>query len=221
MKRIGFRTLVITMLPVVGSVLMGCTSSEEDTIDKAVEKTLTVVAKIEGTLTAVPLQKSLTPTAGNTPAAPTIAILHKTVIANSEISTRQGPSTLFDVVGTIPQGATAIVTGCNRDEGWLQLQSGEWIPESAAPGFSCLELPDVMGRRIPTDTPQPKLTSVKTGKIVRQGVNVRAGPGTKYDKVSPIKRRETVQISGRNSQNTWLRACCHEVYDGWVNRKFV
>ena len=69
----------------------------------------------------------------------------------------------------------------------------------------------------PTATPQPA-----TGKVNTELLNLRAGPGTNFDKVDGLKQDTIVVITGRSQDDTWLQVNVPILgKSGWVAAQYI
>lgn len=62
------------------------------------------------------------PTATPTPAAAPVQNCSPTLVANTVANVRGGPGTEYNIVGSLPQGASAAVAGKNQDGTWWYIQ---------------------------------------------------------------------------------------------------
>jgi len=68
-----------------------------------------------------------------------------------------------------------------------------------------------------TATPQPA-----SGKVNTELLNLRAGPGTSYNKIDGLKQDTIVVITGRTQDNTWLKVTVPILgKDGWVAAEYI
>ena len=72
-------------------------------------------------------------------------------------------------------------------------------------------------RRPPTKTPTPAPYAVVTAETL----NVRAGPGTGYDRIAQVRRGERLAIIGRNQACDWFKVKITGSKTGWVAVNYV
>jgi hypothetical protein len=71
----------------------------------------------------------------------------------------------------------------------------------------------------PQATPTPPPAS---GKVNTELLNLRAGPGTSYDKIDGLKQDTIVVITGRTQDSTWLQVKVPILgKDGWVAAQYI
>ena len=67
-----------------------------------------------------------------------------------------------------------------------------------------------------TSTPSPMPTSTTPQVLVDGTYNVRAGPGTNYDRVGQVQAGQTLDIMARNPDGTWWQVCCVDGERVWI-----
>ncbi|HIQ04604.1 MAG TPA: hypothetical protein EYH31_02800 [Anaerolineae bacterium] len=67
---------------------------------------------------------------------------------------------------------------------------------------------------IPTPTPAP--TPSKPHLVVNRTANLRAGPGTVYDRVGQAKAGQSFDVVGKNKDGTWWQICCVNGKEAWI-----
>jgi len=72
-------------------------------------------------------------------------------------------------------------------------------------------------RHPPTKTPTPEPYALVTA----QTLNVRAGPGTEYDRIAQVKRKERLLIVGRDRGCDWFKVKTAGGKVGWVSVNYV
>ncbi|MGQ9586339.1 MAG: SH3 domain-containing protein, partial [Anaerolineae bacterium] len=75
----------------------------------------------------------------------------------------------------------------------------------------------------PTDTPVPPTPTPEPPQAVINidSLNVRAGPGTSYDRVGQARQGQRFDIVGRTEDGKWLQICCLQGRTGWVAAQYV
>jgi len=76
---------------------------------------------------------------------------------------------------------------------------------------------------IPTDTPVPPTPTLEPPEAVVKidALNVRAGPGTNYDRIGQVRSGQRFDIVGRTKGGAWLQICCLQGRTGWVATEYV
>jgi uncharacterized protein YgiM (DUF1202 family) len=70
-------------------------------------------------------------------------------------------------------------------------------------------------RATPTDTPTPTHTPVPDAVVVAP-LNLRSGPGTAYDIISTLSPGQTLTVTGRIADASWLQVNTDQMQEGWV-----
>lgn len=159
-----------------------------------------------------------------TPAVAVTETTQVTVTVNSDANLRAGPGTTFDTTGGVTAGSSVVVVGRFDTDNWYLLSDGNWIfgallsaavadvpvvdaqgrivsgeneGQSVLPGAE-----STTGRTRETPTPPPAAAFQLT---VNTLANLRAGPGTNFDRVGSVDVGATITITGRNPEGDWLR----------------
>ncbi len=71
-------------------------------------------------------------------------------------------------------------------------------------------------------SPPPADGSI-TGVVIADALNVRAGPGTNFDKLGTVVRDQTVAVLARNETGDWWLICCvtNTEIQGWVSASYL
>lgn len=97
---------------------------------------------------------------------------------------------------------------------WTPTQSGGGDqPEPTATSPAAGETPA---------SPPPADGSI-TGVVIADALNVRAGPGTNFDKLGTVVRDQTVTVLARNETGDWWLICCvtNTSTQGWVSASYL
>ena len=145
-----------------------------------------------------------------------------------DMNVRSGPGTAYDRIGGAAEGETYDVTGKSQDGQWWQIdfdgRSGwifapyvlaanvENVPVVDAPQAGATETEDPT-----TETPATPAEPLAT---TAGDLNVRAGPGTEYDRIGGANEGEEFAITGRSSDGEWWRID-FEGRSGWLYAPFV
>ncbi len=70
----------------------------------------------------------------------------------------------------------------------------------------------------PTPTPAPKGPQAT---IKGETINVRGGPGATFPILTTAKAGQSFDVSGRNTDTSWLQICCFDGKPGWVSAALV
>lgn len=69
----------------------------------------------------------------------------------------------------------------------------------------------------PTATPVPQADAV----VLTPSLNVRVGPSTDYDVQGSLSEGDELEVTGRNSDASWLRVAAASGLTGWVSADFL
>ena len=142
-----------------------------------------------------------------------------TVTADT-LNIRKGPGTKYDSVGKVYKGdkVTILETDGNWgkiEKGWISLKYVKMDSASGSTGSSS------SSSSSSTSTDKKYSTMVTDGKTTalgtvttNQGLNVRYGPSTDYQKITTIKGGETVTYYQKSGN--WIR-----ISSGWISYKYV
>lgn len=132
---------------------------------------------------------------------------------------RSGPGTTYAKVGSLPSGKTIVIKSCNKACDWYQLEEGAWIAaflvvpveeDAAGQTSTSVKSPSAL----PTATALPTISGPRDvqGASAQSDGNLRAGPGTDYDRVGGVKAGQTLDITGRTAAGDW-----YQLADGnWI-----
>jgi uncharacterized protein YgiM (DUF1202 family) len=127
------------------------------------------------------------------------------VVANAYV--RAGASTDRKALGKLPRGTKVYIV--DRYQGWCKVSAPEiergWIRHDL------LETDVETGRRLTAEgTPTTKTKAFVEGEVV----HLRAGPGSRFDKVAKLRRGQTLWVTGQ--EGMWRKVKVHDGAEGWV-----
>lgn len=132
------------------------------------------------------------------------------------LNVRDAPDvTRGNVITRISRGETYPVLSFNTNRTWAQISLGNtlgWVSTN----FINIEDAD----NIPITTPDAPQT---TGFIVTATpftVNIRTGPGTRFNDIGNLPSGDTAQVIGRNAEATWWQIN-YEGIEGWVSAQYA
>lgn len=141
---------------------------------------------------------------------------------------RKGPGTEFEVGGNVAANTPLTLFGRNDIGDWVQVRlpdrTGGWmstsllainVPVASIPVPA--NVPAVAIATKPPAPPSPTATAIPLGPIVRQGANLRAGPGTNYQVIGQATKSQLLQIVGKNSDGSWYKLA----NDAWIAASLV
>lgn len=145
-----------------------------------------------------------------------------------DMNVRSGPGTAYDRIGGAAEGETYDVTGKSQDGQWWQIdfdgRSG-WIfaPYVLAANVENVPIVDApQAGATETGDPATETPATPAGPLATAAgdLNVRAGPGTEYDRIGGANEGEEFPITGRSSDGEWWRID-FEGRSGWLYAPFV
>jgi uncharacterized protein YgiM (DUF1202 family) len=207
----------------------------------ALTLTLTFTPSATNTLSPTPtatLTLTSTQTATSTPFQ---------VVVSSDVGAyvRSGPGIEYEVVGTVEEDQTFNALAHIVTQGgdiWYLIEWTAGTPAWISAWVAVLE-GDVEIERVaravtipPTPTPSPTLTPTQTpipsptptlppganAQVSgREGVNLRDGAGTQYQRLQTLPPGTPLLLIGRNQSMTWLEVATFEGRFGWVSAEFI
>jgi len=149
------------------------------------------------------------------PTEPTGKPIATGTITADELNIRKGPGTGFEKVGVYVEGNTVdiyeIKDGWGRtDKGWISMKHVKQVDETDKPADK-EDTPDI--------EKEPEIESDGKTKVKGYGVvdigslNVRTGPGTKYEKIGEVKSGE--RYAYYQKSGSWVR-----IEKGWVSTSY-
>ena len=137
------------------------------------------------------------------------------------LNVRSGPGTDRDLIGIVTKGAKLYVTAFADNWCWAKLPSGKW-------GWVAewhLQFSYDKGRELAEDTggsqagSRPSSAPAATPAWINvEGVNVRSGPGTGYEKRGKLSKGDKVYVVARDGD--W-RKCRTPGGYGWIRRDLL
>jgi uncharacterized protein YraI len=138
----------------------------------------------------------------------------------TQVNVRAAPSTASESVGMIGPFVKIQVIGMDASGSWYQIiysnsKTGKgWVRAEYAQVNASTEIPLVETSASPG--------SAVSG-LVKQKINVRNGPGTKFDLLGVLNPNDIVSITGRDSSSAWIQIEFANSPDGrgWVSAEFL
>ncbi len=129
---------------------------------------------------------------------------------------RSAPSEDADVIGLVAAGGTVTVTARDSTGRWYRLEDGTWIdaddlvdaPQDQLPVVMVESLQPPEGPEEPSppsveDTTSPPTQLEAVTAVVNADSNLRAGPGTDFDRVDGVNFGEEVSVVGISADGEW------------------
>lgn len=187
-----------------------------------------------GALWATQAPAEPTATVEEAPPTPTPDWTGKVVLDITQpIVLRAAPAPSADTTGVLRRGDKVAIAGCDTDVLWCQTEEGAWMfaymveeipdetPILGRPGVTVGEarvMPTPTEEASPTPTseptptvslmqllPTPTPTPIQVDTVVIDAANLRAGPGTTFDRIGNLPAGVTIQLSGQSADASWYR----------------
>jgi len=125
---------------------------------------------------------------------------------------RVGPGTNYDVITTVPQGTHVKIIGLGPEDKWFlielsALEGPAWIHQSlvelsgSVRGYRQLALRELVQLLRPGPNPAARPYLITQPKIL----NVRLGPGLKYDVITTVPQGTQAAIYGMDPDRKWFQ----------------
>lgn len=134
------------------------------------------------------------------------SVLGYVIIDTDALYVRYGPGTKYDVADKVYEGEK--VAYYQEKDGWLRIKSG-WISKAYTEKDEPLS--DKEASTLVTDG---KTTVLGYVIIDTDSLNVRYGPGTKYDKSGTVSEGD--RVAYYQEKNGWIR-----IKDGWISKAYT
>jgi hypothetical protein len=146
---------------------------------------------------------------------------------------RAAPAPAAEIVAVLRRGDRVALSGCAADLLWCQTEEGAWLLSymvGDVPGdlpvlnASGLTVRDVRDAPTPTPEPSPTPTSEPTPQVsllqllptptptpavvetvALDAANLRAGPGTEFERVGSVRSGETLRLIGQLADGSWYQ----------------
>ncbi|MCS6828738.1 MAG: SH3 domain-containing protein [Caldilinea sp.] len=146
---------------------------------------------------------------------------------------RAAPAPAAEIVAVLRRGERVALSGCNVDLLWCQTEDGAWLLSymvGEVPGdlpildAAGLTMRDLRDRATPTPEPTPTPTLEPTPQVnllqllptptptpagveavVLDTANLRAGPGTEFERVGSVRAGDTLRLVGRLADGSWYQ----------------
>ncbi len=137
------------------------------------------------------------------------------IVATGALNVRSGPGVAYGVVTVVYQGQTVWLLGRNQNASWVQVRLANnvagWVNASLLQSSVAINSLPVIGTQ-----PPAAVATVTTG-----AANVRSGPGLAYGVVAVVYQGQTVSLTGRNDNGSWVKVTTASGAAGWVNASLV
>ena len=215
---------LFSLFILVSSFLASCGG---DTPASTVNGTATAIAgRAGGSAPTI----TLNPTTGG--ANTRVAVRGAGFPAGSRVSLRLGAAQLYAVAVADPDGKVALAFtvpdelpdgASTADQELMVVLASDDTSLQATASFR-------VQRPTPTQPPTSrppaaptvtKPSSEPTGYVNFDFLNVRTGPGTKYDLIAKLNRSQSLSLVGRNSDGTWALVRLPGGQEGWVFTQYL
>ena len=140
-------------------------------------------------------------------------------ITADELNIRKGPGTGYDKVGSYKEGNTVdiyeVKDGWARtDKGWISMKHVKLVDEAGKDDDKTDEKDDTPDIDKEPEIESDGKTKVKGYGVVDSGsLNVRTGPGTKYEKIGEVARGQ--RFAYYQKSGSWVR-----IEKGWISTNY-
>ena len=123
-----------------------------------------------------------------------------TGVVNDGANLRSGPGATYDRVGGAAAGQTVQVVACNDACDWYKLETGAWIA-----AFLVTPAASTSPAAAPTQTVSNQATPIADRPTANNAANLRAGPGTSYERTGSVAAGAPLEITGRSEAGDWYQ----------------
>lgn len=147
--------------------------------------------------------------------APVAAQGNATIVNASRVNLRSGPGAGFPVVTVLARGQQLTLLGANADASWYQVQTTfghiGWVNARYISG-------NYPGIAVPQTAP----TGIQSAVVTADFLNLRAGPGANFPDLGTLSRGQTLNLVGRNADNSWVQVNIPGgVQGGWISARYI
>ncbi|MFN8490525.1 MAG: SH3 domain-containing protein [Caldilineaceae bacterium] len=176
----------------------------------------------------------LIPTPASQAAAPNTGGETTAIVTGTQIlNVRSGPGLQFNAVTTLIGGQQVGLEGRDANATWVQIRlaNGQlgWVNSSfLTPNAPFTVLPVAQTTLTPSTTAVPTTTVPATSSGQATGtvsgtqiLNVRSGPGTQFNQVATLTLGQTIRLTGRTADETWVQVSLANGATGWASSLYV
>lgn len=146
-------------------------------------------------------------------ALPALAQQNGIITNAARVNLRSGPGAGFPVVTVLARGQQVNVLSQNADGSWVQVQLFTGVS-----GW-------VNARYVVAETATDVSVTAPTGRysavVTADFLNVRAGPGANFASVARLAQGQSMNLTGRNADNSWVQMSVPGGASGWVSARYV
>jgi len=124
-------------------------------------------------------------------------------------------------------GRYTVIAGLSSDNGQSATVQGQALIQVDEPVATATPTPTptkeaTKATPTPTPTPTQQVAEAKPEAVVSNSLlNVRAGPGTNYARVTQVRQGTTLEVVGRNKEGTWVVVVTPDGDEAWVILTYV
>ena len=126
------------------------------------------------------------------------------VVSTTDVNVRSGPDNSYAVLTVMRKGTSSEKLGMNGN--WVKVK----VNGKTGYVYKSFLKEDAASAETPTEK--------KTVSITASSLNIRSGPGTKYDIIGAVKKGKTVTVVGTNGD--WYKIE-YNGKDGYINKKYT
>jgi uncharacterized protein YraI len=138
----------------------------------------------------------------------------------TQLNVRAEPSTASQTLGMLDPFATVQILAKDAGGNWYQIL---YPAGSEGKGWLTARYVQVpQGQEVPPLAGAPGAESGPSG-VVTQQVNVRSGPGTSFEALGTLNPQDTVTLTGKNPDGTWLQVAFSGATGGlgWIAAGYI
>lgn len=146
-------------------------------------------------------------------ALPTLAQQNGIIANASRVNLRSGPGAGFPVVTVLANGQQVSILSRNADTSWVQVQLITGVSGWVNARY-------VVSEAVP-DVNITASTGRNSAVVTTDFLNVRTGPGANFARVAQLAQGQTMDLTGRNADNTWVQMRVPGGAAGWVSAHYI
>lgn len=137
----------------------------------------------------------------------------------SSLNIRSGPSTAYNICGSLSSGATVTITQKTADGLWYKIQNG-WVYAKYVNIASTATNTHIVNAAEDIIVAPAKPANM-LGTVNAKSLNVRKGPSITYAKIDRVVKGTKVSVIGKNKNGDWYLIEVENGISGWVSGKYI
>ncbi|MBT3190004.1 MAG: SH3 domain-containing protein [Anaerolineae bacterium] len=137
------------------------------------------------------------------------------------LNVRQGPSTTYEVAGTVVKDEVVEKIEMDDDEKWFKIRNGDGLVGWVYASYLVeTEAPDPGSDPDPDPDPDPGNEFLGRFQVTANSLNVREGAGTSNAKVGSVKKNDIVLAVEANEDGSWRKIEIDDLV-GWCSARYL